>query len=68
MHTKFNVEGMGCQKCENKIKAAVGAINGVANVAVDLEGKTVTIEHNPDVAALDKTKGAIEELGYEIEG
>jgi copper chaperone len=66
MKTKLNVQGMGCQKCENKVKTAVSSIVGVANVVVDLVGKTVAVEHNPELAPLDRIKDVIVKQGYEI--
>ena len=66
MQTKFNVEGMSCQHCEDAVKKAVSAINGVTGVAVDLAGKTVTVTHDESVTA-DSMKNEIEEQGYEVE-
>ncbi|MDR0300913.1 MAG: copper ion binding protein [Treponema sp.] len=65
MQTKLNVDGMSCAHCENAVKNAVSAINGVTNVAVDLAMKTVTVVHNENVTA-DSVKNAIEELGYDV--
>jgi copper chaperone len=65
METKLNVEGMSCAHCENAVKKAVSAINGVTNVAVELAGKTVTVTHDENVTA-DTVKNAIEELGYTV--
>ena len=65
MQTKLNVEGMSCAHCENAVKKAVSAINGVTAVEVDLAGKTVTVSHGENVKA-DDIKAKIEEEGYEI--
>jgi copper chaperone len=65
MQTKLNVEGMSCAHCENAVKKAVSAISGVANVEVDLAGKTVTVTHDKNVTA-DAVKSVIEELGYDV--
>ncbi|MBK5245446.1 MAG: heavy-metal-associated domain-containing protein, partial [Eubacteriaceae bacterium] len=37
----LNVEGMSCSHCEKAVKNAVGALDGVASVDVDLAQKTV---------------------------
>ena len=63
----LNVEGMSCSHCENAVKNAVGALKGVENVAVDLEGKTVTVRYDPAAVALPSIKEAIEDQGYEVQ-
>ncbi len=62
----FNVEGMSCSHCENSVKKAVGALNGVGNVTVDLKTKKVTIEFDPAKVNVDMIKDAIEDQGYDV--
>ena len=62
----LNVEGMSCQHCENRVKTAVGAVKGVADVKVSLDEKTVTVDLDPAVATDKQIKEAIEEQGYEV--
>jgi copper chaperone len=64
--TTLNVEGMSCEHCVNAITKAVGALEGVAGVAVDLAAKTVTVEHNPATAGIEKIKAEIEDQGYDV--
>ncbi|MDR3347991.1 MAG: copper ion binding protein [Acidaminococcales bacterium] len=63
--TVLKVEGMSCEHCVAAVKKAVGALSGVTAVSVDLNGKSVTVEHDPaaDKAALTN---AIEEQGYDV--
>lgn len=63
--TVLHVEGMSCGHCSAAVKKAVSAINGVAEVMVDLAGKTVTITHNESVT-VDNIKSQIEEQGYDV--
>ena len=35
----LRVEGMGCNRCVQTIKASLGAVNGIGDVEVDLKGK-----------------------------
>ncbi|HEY5555984.1 cation transporter [Acetobacterium sp.] len=37
----LNVEGMSCAHCEKAVKNAVGELDGVESVTVDLPRKTV---------------------------
>lgn len=64
--TVLNVEGMSCSHCENAVKKSVGALNGVQSVAVDLKGKKVMVEFDPEKVGLKAIKEAIEEQGYEV--
>jgi copper chaperone len=50
------------------VRDSVGALPGVSDVAVDLKAKTVTVEHDPVTATLEKIKIAIEDQGYDIVG
>ena len=61
----LKVDGMSCEHCVKAITKAVGALPGVSNVAVDLKGKIVTVEHD-QALPLDKIKYEIEEQGYDI--
>ena len=60
----MNVEGMMCAHCEAAVKKAVTAV-GVADVSVDLAGKTVTCAYDAPVT-LEKIKAAIVDAGYEV--
>lgn len=64
--TVINVEGMACEHCVKAITKAVEAVPGVSGVSVNLEAKTVTVEHDPDRAPLDKIKFEIEDQGYDV--
>ncbi|MBR0598746.1 copper chaperone CopZ [Clostridiales bacterium BAD-6] len=64
--TVLNVEGMSCSHCVNAVKNAVGALDGVAEVEVNLEGKTVTVTYDAGKVSLSAVKDAIEEEGYDV--
>ena len=64
--TVFNVEGMSCNHCVNSIKSAVGAIQGVENVEVDLKAKKVTVGYTAGLVAIETIKETIEDQGYEV--
>lgn len=58
------VEGMSCGHCEKAVKEAVGQIEGVEKVQVDLTSKKVDIEG--ENLKDDIIKQAIEEAGYDV--
>lgn len=62
----LNVNGMSCSHCERAVKNAVTALSGVKSVAVSLNDKTVTVEHDPAQSPVEAIKAAIIEEGYEI--
>ena len=62
----LDVEGMSCQHCVNSITKAVGALEGVATVTVDLKGKKVTVGYDPGVVTLPVIKETITEQGYDV--
>lgn len=66
VRTVLKVEGMSCQHCVNSINKAVGELNGVEKVSVDLKGKTVSVDYNQDQVGLDRIKEVIEDQGYEV--
>ena len=62
----LKVEGMSCSHCENAVKKAVGALDGVGSVAVDLAGKTATVEFDAVKVNIAEIKNAIEDQGYDV--
>ena len=62
----LNVEVMSCSHCENSVKKAVGALNGVTGVTVDLQAKKVSIEFDSETVSLDIIKETIEDQGYDV--
>lgn len=58
------VEGMSCEHCEKAVKGALGELDGVKNVLVNLETKEVQVEgDNLEDSIL---KDAIEDAGYDV--
>lgn len=64
--TDVVVEGMTCSHCESSIKNAVGALNGVEKVGVDLATKKVTVEFDPEIVNGKAILDAIEDQGYNV--
>lgn len=62
----LNVKGMSCHHCKMAIKKAVGAIDGVKEVEVDIGGGKVTVKTSGHVDK-DSIVNAITELGYDVE-
>jgi len=60
----ITVEGMSCNHCVKAIESAVGMLNGVENVRVDLQAKRVLVDFHSEKVSVDVIKGTIEDQGY----
>jgi copper chaperone CopZ len=60
----YNVSGMTCTGCANKVRNLLGEMSGIDQVDVDLSAGRVTLQadqHVADAHIID----ALEEAGYE---
>ena len=64
--TTVKVKGMTCQHCVMAVKKALGYVDGIRNVEVDLDKGEVRFE-NPGGVAAEKIQEAIETAGYQVE-
>lgn len=62
-NVQIQVDGMTCNHCKNNVETNLAKLNGVEEVAVDLDSKTVNIKGSIDV---DLAKKTIENLGYHV--
>lgn len=58
---ELKIEGMMCEHCAGRVKAALEAVDGVKTVEVSLKRKTATVSGSADYAAL---VAAVEAAGY----
>lgn len=63
--TTLKVKGMSCQHCVMSVTKALGKVEGVQNVQVDLENGEVRFE-NTKAVATDQIIKAITDAGYEV--
>jgi copper chaperone CopZ len=62
----LKITGMSCHHCKMAVEQAAKAVPGVASASVDLNAGTLNVQgEGIDRAAL---AGAVEELGYRVEG
>ncbi|MGY9073316.1 MAG: heavy-metal-associated domain-containing protein [Acidimicrobiales bacterium] len=60
--TTLNVPGISCQHCIDAITREVTAVDGVTDIAVDLDTKTVAVVGGETSAII----AAIDEAGFEV--
>jgi copper chaperone len=65
MASTLKVKGMTCQHCVMSVKKALGKLEGIQNVDVDLQKGEVRFDNTKGVAS-DVVKKAIEEAGYQV--
>jgi copper ion binding protein len=65
MANVLKVKGMSCQHCVMSITKALGQLDGVKNVNVDLQKGEVRFENTKGVASVQIEK-AITDAGYEV--
>lgn len=63
----YQLGGVTCQVCVNKIERKVGKLEGVEEVVVNLSNGKLTIEYNENLLNSEKIKEVVKKLGYEIE-
>ncbi|MFF3754123.1 heavy-metal-associated domain-containing protein [Streptomyces sp. NPDC002018] len=65
--TVYTVAGMTCGHCRSTVTKAIGEVDGVLNVDVDIETGQVSVATGgvPDDAEIAK---AVDEAGYELTG
>jgi copper chaperone len=67
-HTVLNVPNISCNHCKRAIETAVGGLEGVRAVDVEVDAKSVSVEFDPDETSLTAIKDAIVEEGYAVAG
>jgi copper chaperone len=60
------VPDIHCDHCASSIEGAVGAIEGVETVKVQIEDRTVDVTYDDASVELDAIVTAIEGQGYEV--
>ena len=60
--TTYSVPEISCDHCKSTIEQAVGSLDGVERVDVDVEAKTVAV----DGGERDAIVSAMEDAGYDV--
>jgi copper chaperone len=67
-HAILEVPSVSCSHCKAAIEGAVGAMDGVRQVVVDVGEKSVTIDFDADQVSLEALEAVVVEEGYEVAG
>ncbi|MDR1825810.1 MAG: heavy metal translocating P-type ATPase [Bifidobacteriaceae bacterium] len=65
MSVTIPIGGMTCAACVRRVEKAVGRLEGVASVSVNLATEKATVDYDPQTIRLPQIKQAIEKAGYQ---
>ena len=65
MATTLKVKGMSCQHCVMSVTNALGQLEGIKNVQVDLAKGEVRFDNSKEIAS-NRIEKAIRDAGYEV--
>jgi copper chaperone len=65
MAITLKVKGMSCQHCVMSVTKALGQLEGIKNVQVDLAKREVRFDNTKEVAS-NRIAKAIGDAGYEV--
>ena len=57
---------ISCEHCQHAIEGAVGKMEGVSSVKVDIPTKSVHISYDPQKVTLDKIEEVMDDEGYAV--
>ena len=57
---------ISCQHCQHAIEGALGELDGVSSVRVDIPTKTVHIDYDPQEVTLARIEEVLDETGYTV--
>lgn len=64
---KFKATQMGCGGCANKVKKLLTGVDGVKDVAVNLETKVVTVNYDDQKTDAATIKDSFKQINYNVE-
>ena len=66
MEKIFNVKGMMCQHCEQRVQKAVSELDGVLSCSPSAEKAIVKVVFDEHKIQSDVIKNCIEDTGYDV--
>lgn len=66
MESVITVQGMTCGHCKKAVETAVGNLQGVSSVEVNLDEGKVKVDYSEAVVSLDVIQEEIENQGYDV--
>ena len=64
--TSLVAPDISCEHCQHAIEGAVGELEGVNSIRVDIPSKTVDINYDPEKVTLTKIEEVLDDVGYTV--
>ncbi|WAA11996.1 heavy metal translocating P-type ATPase [Fervidibacillus halotolerans] len=61
---EFEITGMSCAACANRIEKGLNKMDGITRASVNLALENATVEYNPQLVSTEDIISRIEKLGY----
>jgi copper chaperone len=58
---------ISCEHCQHAIEGAVGKVEGVNSVKVDIPTKSIHLTYDPQMVSLAKIEEVLDDTGYTVE-
>ena len=62
--TTFSAPDIECGGCAASIQKALNGLSGLISLAVDIEAKTVTATHDPELLSVEALLTRLDHLGF----
>lgn len=62
----FNIKGMTCAACAQRIEKVVRKLSGISQATVNLASEKLFVEYDPGILSLTTIKEAVSKIGYEV--
>lgn len=66
IETTLSVPDVSCEHCVKTINGALGAVEGVEQVNVDIPTKTVSLTYDANQVEMEKIEEVLDEAGYTV--
>ena len=63
---EFQVTGMTCAACSNRVEKGLSKLEGVKEASVNLTLEQATVSYDADVLTLKDIENKVEDLGYGV--
>ncbi len=57
---------ISCEHCQHAIEGAVGKLEGVRSVKVDIPAKTIHLVYDPQKVSLAQIEEVLDDVGYTV--
>lgn len=57
---------ISCEHCQHAIEGALGKLDGVESVKVDIPTKTVHLKYDPRQVTLTRIEEVLDDIGYTV--